>query len=71
MGLSDFAQYDENGFEQYPKFPFSLRFEPFDNLRNMFPTDLPDPNNADIYVDQLVSVPTNSKLYKVYAYAYP
>ena len=46
--------------------PFSLRFEPHSDVKHLFPKDLGS-NPYMHYVDQLKSVPANSRLYKIYA----
>ena len=66
VGLSDFAEFDQSGRQEYPNMPFSLRFEPHSDVHTLFPKDL---QNGDYmaYVGQLASVPANSRLYKIYA----
>lgn len=39
VGLSEFASIEENGNESsQPKYPFSLRFEPTSDVKNLFPS---------------------------------
>jgi len=49
--------------------PFSLRFEPNEDVKNLIPKDKPSDYMA--YVDQLVSIPDHSILYNVYAMTAP
>ena len=46
--------------------PFSLRFEPHSDVHTLFPKELKI-NDYMGYVNQLASVPANSRLYKIYA----
>jgi len=49
--------------------PFSLRFEPHDDVKSLFPKTAPeDPME---YVKQLSSIPANSTLYNVYGMSDP
>jgi hypothetical protein len=67
VGLSDFAGFDQSGHQESPNnFPFSLTFVPNSDVSGLFPTDLGDKNYMK-YVDQLKSVPANSRLYDIYA----
>lgn len=50
--------------------PFSLRFEPHDEVHTLFPKDLQG-DDAMVYVDQLESVPADAHLYNVYAMSAP
>lgn len=43
------AWMDQSGQTQKTKFPFKLKFEPHDEVRNLFPKDLPE-NDGLLYV---------------------
>jgi len=65
VGLSDFAQYDQNGNEiDEPRFPFRLIFHPTSELHNMFPDS---PGKGDDWLIRLASVPSNFDAYEIYA----
>lgn len=66
IGLSDFAKYDEHGAASGSAvFPFSLRFAPTTDVKNLFPASAPKDPMA--YMQQLPTVPKNAALYTVYA----
>lgn len=66
IGTSDFAKYDEHGSAAGTAvFPFSLRFAPTSQVKNLFPASAPKDPLA--YMQQLPTVPKNAALYTVYA----
>jgi len=64
-GISDLAQFDENGNEvSKPNFPFRLQFHPNTTIHK----SIPDNYTGADFADQLIKVlPKNSHLYDVYA----
>lgn len=69
VGVSDWAMHDQNGYTvKKPVVPFSLRYEAHRDVKNLITSKY---KGDFAYVDQLVSVPANSKLYDVYAMTKP
>merc|ERR1711939_572443 len=67
VGLSDWAQHGQTGdLVEHPVLPFSLRFEPHPDVKDLFPAKLPG-TDPMAYVSQLMSIKGNANLYKVYA----
>lgn len=63
MGLSDIASFENDGTPvENVVFPFSLRFEPTDAVRNMFP----DEYSGVWYTEQLMSIEEGTTLFHVY-----
>ena len=70
MGLKEWAETTSAGkAEASPVYPYSLTFEPHDDVKSLFPTTVPDDKMA--YIKQLESVPADSTLYNIYAYDKP
>jgi len=62
VGLSDMASYGEDGVKvDSPVFPFSLNFVPSSDVPS-FPDEY-----VESFTDQLMTVPSGTELYKVYA----
>lgn len=59
------AMYDQNGkkFDK-PVFPWSLRFEPHTDVKNIISKNFVSYN---AYIKQLIEIPEHSHLYRVYA----
>jgi len=65
VGISDWGRFGENGVEiKNPNFPYRLRFHPTGNIR--FPDNYVRPVTED-----LVTIPSGSVLYQVYALDVP
>jgi len=65
VGISDWGRFGENGVEiKDPNFPYRLRFHPTGNIR--FPDNYVRPVTED-----LVTIPSGSVLYQVYALDVP
>lgn len=77
VGLSNFATYDQDGnTEADPKFPFQLRWEAHDAIKNsqvfkdeakVFEDKLNNGTGNLYYVDIIEKMPADSKLFKVWA----
>lgn len=64
------ASFKVNGSkEEKVQMPFSLRFEPHEDVKSLFPKSKPE--DAMKYVSQLNSIPHDSKLYNVYGMTNP
>jgi hypothetical protein len=70
VGLTNFASHLENGDAETNRVtPFSLRFEPHSDVKDLFSKDAPDDGMK--YVDQLCGISADSTLYKVYGMTAP
>ena len=64
IGLSDIAKYDAEGAEESdPVFPFQIVMEPTEELQDQFR----DASAFEPLPDMLARIPTDTKLYQVYA----
>lgn len=69
VGLSEFANFQEDGTEDGPIFPFKIVFEPAPDIAKKYSNT--KPNNAMDYITQLTNIPANSTLYNIYGYTAP
>jgi len=71
VGLKDMGAIDEQGQQESSNtYPFSLRFAPSADVKDLIPKDLPGSDYL-AYVKQLESVPADLTLYDVYAFDKP
>lgn len=67
VGLSDFSNYTQAGAQvQNPKFPFSIKWTPSDQVSTLFPDDF-----KQDFQEQLASIPSGTTLYHLSAKADP
>ena len=71
VSLKNFATANQLGeVENDIVYPYSIGFRPHDDVKNLFPKDLPD-DDYMAYIKQLPTVPEDSVLYEVYAMDQP
>jgi hypothetical protein len=69
VGLQDIAAYDQSGMSvETPRFPNIFRFQPHCDVATMFPVAW---HGYSQYVDQLANIPSNTRLFDVYAQDQP